>query len=522
MQEAKKIIITCLFFLFCQSSFAIDDKPYFDLFSVADNIVNLNSIQDVNEQDTLIDKFQQVINKTKQGNPHSAREDLKRISQSIKNDYQRLNFAKFLYSNGYFLLADEVLNSVHSKEELSKTVALLRNVYAIKYPLTEEQENILHKTLSLIYQDNLPHEASFDLKKQEELINNSDYANYVMSCAFFALGQYDKSLQYIDQAISINDINLSYKLYKTKIYVVSGEAKKAIDYISDNGFGNEILRNEFLKLYYKAAASLAKKIGDKKYYEALVCYLDCNFYGAIEALRAGLLLDDKNLKLNYLLFKSLVNIKDVSAAQKIADKMHSYNPKSPYVQEVFGDLNFIDANYVAANGFYSKAVKLKTGEVYSKLILVNTILGNNDKVEKYTKKALGVQSYMLDDNYQIAIGILSNANFKNLNSNDEANYKNAKNSLRLHYLRKALQVNPFDSYYLLEMVDSVRGSVVHNFNLLELITMLGDFNFYYCWKFGEFEDFIGNKEKAVEYYKKSAALNPSFEPAIRAISGFNL
>ena len=105
---------------------------------------------------------------------------------------------------------------------------------------------------------------------------------------------------------------------------------------------------------------------------------------------------------------------------------------------------------------------------------------------------------------------------------DENNYKNAKNNLKLYYLKNALFRNPCNSFYLLEMIDSARGNVAQNLNLLELATMLGDFNFYYYWKLGEFEDFIGNDIKAKEYYRKSALLNSKFEPAQKAVLGFDL
>lgn len=522
MQEVKKIIFIFFFLLFSQSAFAIEDKAYFDLFSVVDNVLAQGQIENGGQADYLIDEFQLVINKTKQGNPHAAREDLKKISLSIKNDYQKLNFAKFLYSSGYFSFAEDVLNSIKKTNGFRGAIQELRQSYAVKYQLSEAQENFLQKTMSLIHQENMPQEASFNLNKDEELINNSDYANYVMACAFYALGQYDKSLQYIKTAISINKANLFYRLYFARVYNALGEHKKAIEVVKENKFGNNFLRNEFLRVYYEANSKLAKNVTDRKYFEALIYYLNNDFYGAIETVRAGLLTDDKNLKLNHLLFKCLLNTGDVHVAQKIADKMRMAKPKSPYVYDVFGDLDFISANYLSACKNYSKATKLGAKEVYLKLILINTILSKSDKTDKLQKQASKISSYTLDENFQIAIGILSNANVFNLNSEDQKEYKNAHNSLKLRYLAAALAKNPCNSFYLLNMVDSIRGSEVKNLKLLELATILGDFNFYYWWKLGEFEDVIGNKDKAFEYYKNSANLNPRFEPVNKIISNINL
>lgn len=521
MQEVKKVIATFFLLVFCQPSFAINDKASFDLFSIVDNIVTQETAQDNGSSDVLIDNFLQVVSKTRQGNPLAAREDLKEISLTLKNDYQKLNFSKFLYANGYFLLADDVLSSIENKDNFKNPIEMIKTAYGIKYLLSEEQENILHKSLSLIYQENMPQEASFDLNKQADLIKNSDYANYVMSCAFYKLGQFDKSLQYIDNAIRINETNFLYKLSKAKVLTASKELKKAIAIIEKAGFGNEILRGEYLKLYYEACAKLAKNSSDKFFYEALIAYLNNDFYGAIESARAGLLLDDKNLKLNYLLFKALINIKDVSVAQKIAEKISIYNSKSPYVQDMLGDLNFINANYVSASKNYERALKLKTKEIQSKLILANIILNNQEKNIKLAKKVYDNSAFGLDENYQLAVGILSNANVKNLASSDENKYKNAYNNLRLYYLRAALEKNPCNVFYLLEMVDSAFGGERKNLNLLELATYLGDFNFYYYWKLGEFEDFIGNDDKAFQYYKKSANLNPRFEPANNMISNMS-
>ncbi len=522
MQEVKKIILIFFLLLFSQTAIAIEDKSYFDLFSVVDNVLNLNQDDNAHKSDILIDNFQQVINKTKQGNPLAAREDLKRISHFVKNDYQRLNFAKFLYSNGYFLLADVVLSEIKNKENFSDAIKMLRSAYGVKYVLTEEQEDILHKTMSLIYQENLPQEASFGLNKNDELMEKSDYANYVMACAFFELGQYDRSLHYINRAIFINSDNLSYKLYLTKVLIATEDAKGAAKLANKLISQNELLRLDFLKAYYGAKAKIEKKPEFKKYYQALISYLDNDFYGAIELVRAGLLIDDNNLKLNYLLFKSLLNISEVPVAQKIADKMHMQDNKSVYTQDAFGDLNFIAGNYVLANKHYFRASKLKSKEIYSKLILVNTILGDKNNVARFSNKLSRGIVCDLDYDYQIAIGILNNANSSKMDLKDENNYKNAKNNLKLYYLKNALFRNPCNSFYLLEMIDSARGNVVQNLNLLELATMLGDFNFYYYWKLGEFEDFIGNDIKAKEYYRKSALLNSKFEPAQKAVLGFDL
>ncbi len=521
MQEVKKIIAVFFLLLFSQSSFAIEDKTSFDLFSIVDNILTQDVIQQGSGTDVLIDNFQQVVYKTKKGNPLAAREDLKKISLALKNDYQRLNFAKFLYANGYFVLAQDVLAEITKHEHFKNQIIAIKEAYGVSYTLSEEQENILHKSLSLIYQENMPQEASFDLNKQSDLIKNSDYANYVMSCAFYELGQFDKSLQYIERAMKINDTNLLYKLYQAKILSARDEHKKTLQLVKKYGFKNEILKQEFLELRYVAQAKLSKNVADKMFYEGLVYYLHNDFYGAIEVLRAGLLANDKDLRLNHLLFKSLINLKEVSVAQKIADKMNIHNPKSPYTQDALGDLHFINANYISASENYKKALKLKEVEVYSKLILTNTILDENKKAKKLTEEMAKLPPSFVDENYQLAIGILNNANFKNLTLKEERDYKNAHNNLKLHYLGAALKKNPCNSFYLLELVDSIRGSEIHNLNLLELATYLGDFNFYYYWKLAEFEDFIGNDDKAIEYYKKSASLNPRFEPAVKVISNIN-
>ncbi len=522
MQEVKKIIFTFFLLALCLPSYALDEKTSFDLFSIADSVMSQEQVQDGENADVLIDNFQQVVNKTRQGNPIAAREDLKKISLTLKNNYQRLNFAKFLYANGYFLLADEVLNSITNKDGFKRPTDMIKLAYGVQYSLSEEDENVLHKSMSLIYQENMPQEASFELNKRSKLIQKSDYANYVMSCAFYQLKQFDKSLQYIKRAIEINQKNLLYRLYEAKIYNAMGEHKKVLDIIKKEKFGNEILRDEYLKLYYETRGKLSKNNADKSFYEGLICYLNNDFYGALEVVRAGLILNDKDLRLNHLLFKALINTRDFIVAEKIADKMSAYDVKNPYTQDVLGDVNFINTNYAIAAKNYEKALKLKTKDVYLKLILVNTILNNVEKNEKLTKKSSKLSSFNLDENYQLAIGILNNASVKNIASDDKDAYKNARNNLKLNYLRTALDKNPCNSFYLLEMVDSIYGAEAHNLNLLELATYLGDFNFYYYWKLGEFEDVIGNNDKALRYYKNSLNLNPKFEPVVKVISNLNL
>lgn len=524
MQEVKKIITILFLLVFARFSFgqvalAQDVKASFDLFSIMDSILSQDIPQEEKRAGVLIDDFQQVINKTNQGNPLAAREDLKKISSTLKNNYQRLNFAKFLYSNGYFSYADEVL-AVITNDDFKEPIKMLREAYGVKYALRTDEENALNKYMALIHQENMAQEASFGLNKKRELIKKSDWANYVMACAFFELGQYDKSLQYANRAEKINEDNLTYKLFKAKILNAQGEYKKAQEVVKRAGFGNVILRDEFLKTYYTASAKLAKNGADKLYYDGLVHYLNHDFYGAIEVVHAALYANDKDLRLNHLLFKALINTKDIEVAQKIADKMVTYNKKSPYTQDALGDLNFINANYLFAGENYEKALKLGTKDVYLKFILTNKIL-NKETSKKIESGLKGAKTGDLDENYQLAIGILSNANVKNIAGGAQDEYKNAYNSLKLYYLREALIKNPCNSFYLLELVDSARGAQARNLNLLELVTYLGDFNFYYYWKLGEFEEFNGNKNKAFEYYKKALNLNPRFEPVSHIISNEN-
>ena len=200
--------------------------------------------------------------------------------------------------------------------------------------------------------------------------------------------------------------------------------------------------------------------------------------------------------------------------------MEEISKKSPKTLEAKGDIEFINSKYGSAYKYWKKANKNNDRLILNKLMLVNNILLNKEENENLAKKLVKLPISELNENLEISTGILNNAIYLGTLGED---IKGAIYSLKIYYLKKAIDTEPFKLVNWLEFTDiSLNKNKNINSIIISMASYLGEFNYYYYWVLANLEDANSNLEKALEYYQKSSNLNPLFEPAKKRVEELKL
>lgn len=522
----KKLIISGFAFcLIAGASFALneDTKNYFDPINVMDSVLNFSiakeeSFNSVVSSGTLA--FSDARQKFIHGNITASYSEFQKIISKLKNDRELLNISKYLYSEGFYSLAREATSKIKNQEKFSSDIENLKTTYETNFSLLDEEEKLLLNYISSVKYQNLAQEVAFELKNNKNLMKKSDVANYIMANAFYSLKQNRQALNFIKTAIKLNSKNINYKLLEAKILFDSGKSENALKIAEDKKYKNSILKDEFLNLKYQILAQNSKTQAEKKLNEAKLSYLDNNYYKAIQDVNFSISQDGENIEAYDILFKSLLKINDVYAAQKVIKRMEEISKKSPKTLEAKGDIEFINSKYGSAYKYWKKANKNNDRLILNKLMLVNSILLNKEENEKLAKKLVKLPISELNENLEISTGILNNAIYLGTLGED---IKGAIYSLKIYYLKKAIDVEPFKLVNWLEFTDiSLNKNKNINSIIISMASYLGEFNYYYYWVLANLEDANSNLEKAFEYYQKSSNLNPLFEPAKKRVEELKL
>ena len=91
-----------------------------------------------------------------------------------------------------------------------------------------------------------------------------------------------------------------------------------------------------------------------------------------------------------------------------------------------------------------------------------------------------------------------------------------KNSvLKEDFLKKAIDINPLYEYALGELIELnlKNKNFKHAKNLIYNSAFTLEKNYYYYYLCATYSQAIGKRKEAMQFYKKSLSLNPSFEIA---------
>lgn len=508
----KKIFFTISLLLIIPYSFGIEaNTSFFDLNSIVDAVLAPLSEQDNKDVYSFIENqktFEQITQKFLQGNVVVAYDEYKDFLEKIDNDLIFLSLAEEFYKVGLFSLGDEAIEKIQHKDEIKFQIEDLQKTYKPKRSFDIEEEKNFAKNFVAINYENYAEETSFAFGNNRELLNKSDYGNFLMAQAQVQLKQYHQAKKFIDKALSINPNNANYALYKAKILYLEGKYNDGLNFIRKLESSSKITKSVLIPFEIEKERfkyELEKNPDEKNIHKLNIYYLEENSYRAISECEDIIGVDKDNYKILTQLSKNYIKTGDENKAKEAIEKAYSINKKYPETLEVMGDINFINFNYANALKYYILAnKKIKSSELYNKMALSSFLSGDKKNVDKYTNIARKINPSPFYELYDI-----SSTTAKYLN--------NLQNNVNLseEFLKKSIYINPtFKPAWLRFAFGQINTK---NYNMAEnVLTGISmqrhpDFNFYYVNAI--LLNDLNKKHDAIESANKAFGMNPDFIPA---------
>lgn len=409
-------------------------------------------------------------------------------------------FAKKLYQYGFFTLGDSALSKIEHKLNSKTQINLLKEAYKPSYKLSEEEENYLVKAYTSIYYNNSPEEVAFNLVKKTNLLENSDYANYIMALSMFECKQYNQALIYVNRAIDKNDKNSNYKLLKAKALYEGKKYKDAIKYINENEDKISIyFLNDFRILKEQVLSSSSILDSDKKFHQLYAYYLDGNYYKVLKETKNILSFYKNNPKILTLQGMAELALGDNKTAEYDFAQSYKQNKKFNLTLMGLSDCSFVNQNYKAAYDGYKKLTgsELKNEAILKSTLALELVNPDDKKLAKLNKQKELFEKRAFFEYYTIA---------NNLFKDDKSKQKYIGKSLSINLLNK-------DSYDVLFSVDYKNKNFKNIDKITTILLFSDDMNVEYYYYSALSMNHKNNKKEAFYELKKAISVNPDYKPA---------
>lgn len=500
----KKILPTILILILTGAMpvFCAEENS-FNLSGIIESI--MNRYED-DENTVLYDNeakqnFLYAVNNVYNGNIVVARSEFSKTIDLIDKNFALMMFAKKLYEYGFFTLGDKALSKIEGKGKMEKQIKLLQEAYKPNYQLSESEENFLVKAYSSIFYNNSPEEVAFNLVKKTNLLEDSDYANYIMALSMFECKQYNQTLIYVNRAIEKNDKNSTYKNLKAKTLLAFGKYKEALKYIEENENTISIFyKNDFNTTKQQVLSNLVSNETDKKYYQIYSYYLDGNYYKVLKETQNLLNFYKNNPKILALQGMAYLALGDKNRAKNSFDLSYKQNKNFPLTQMGMADCSFINQDYKTA---YNKYQKLINTEFKNEAILKSYITLEKYKPDDKKLQKLKKQKETFDDRAFFEYYTIAN----NLFSDDKEKQKYIAKSLIINLLNK-------DSWDVLFKIDYKNKNYDNIDRIAFILLFSDDMNAEYYYYSALSLDNKNQKKEAFYELKKALNINPDYKPAI--------
>ena len=508
---SKKRLIQTIFSILCvvgvNACFAEDFSPIKTIrieenaVPESDFTINLNPAQGSAKTINLSknDTFYHFVNATDrfvQCNIRASWEDFRTlINTSPSNDFVYMSLANKMADLGLFDLATLASSKIKDNQIGSLSTDAMHRFYYPRRKLKMDDELFLAENYSNILYNDQSSEATNELLKNEVLLSNSDYANYLVSLGFYKSNVFPKAAKYINIATIQNPTNLNYQTLKAKILAENNEPEEALK-IVDNLKKQKLYSYEYerkIKSLEQFVLYKTKKADwEKNYHLGYYYYIENDSPKAIRTLQTALSSKRKcnSEKVNALMSEIYLSMNEFEKAADTAKKAYKSNKNNPITLVTMGDLSCCNKDYKQALKYYKQAAsqdkssykplvkeaqtyqKLsdskKANELYTKILKThsdsweayyNTALISPDKEKQavYLKKALAVNPLFKDGWIELSKTEINNGNY----------------DIAQKYLANAFYIdeNDFRYYYY-------QGLVNHNMNDL----VQAKYNFKKCLK----------------------------------------
>lgn len=457
--------------------------------SINFNIV-ISQIEAFNEFIKATDKF-------KQSNVEVAYDDYKYILDNIDtNDFGYTLMASKLADYGLFYLSDYACKKMSDVEITKNHVDNIQKFFYPAKRLPYSEEIYLAEAYSNIMFNDQSKETMEELVQNGELLENFDYANYILALAAYKSNKMSVAKQYIQIAVTQNPQNMNYKILQAKV-LANGmkpqEAMRVVNQLKKEDLTEAELQRRVNSIEQYVLHKCAKKDWERNYHLGAYYYYEGNSNKAIKTLQSALTKNkSNNAKVNALLSKVYLSMQEYEKAKDSAQKTVRKHTNNPTARMTLGNINYMHQNYKKALKDYQKAGKNKDYEVQSEVKIAQTLqrLGEENESKQLFEKVLSESSTQFEAYYNIAM---------------------IEPFKQLTYLKKALALN-------IMYIDAWLGLARHelsrdNFALAQdyLATVFyidqNDFRYYYYQ--GLLYKNQDDMPTAMMYFKKCLKLNPN-------------
>ena len=438
-----------------------------------------------------LEAFDENLERFNQSNITVAYRNFKSILDNAKCSDSCYALMAYKFAEmGLFSLSRASMDKIEDKDIWEKYLYSIKINYFPKKELELSEELFLADLNVAINYNNLTRESIVSIMDGERSLKRSDYANYLVSTAFFVEKDYQKALAAINRSTSINSTNFNYIILKAKILSEldkNQEALKALNSINSD----DLLFATMIDEYDKTKAFLASK-SEKNQLKAKY-NLASYFYLTNDNLRA------------------LIELSSVTPKNKL-----------PESTNLVADIYFNQKNYDKALEYYQKNVKTFKHYAPSYVGLGNISIANKDykNAEKYYVKAY---------RYNKSIDALVNLSVLNFIDKDLSGAKDkcsevlSKNSdyykgyyllakyrpeKRVYNLKRAAAANPF---YINTWLDLADNAILNNDpslaqKYLDNVRFFSAKNSRYYYYMGVISRINSDEQIAQKYFSKATSL----------------
>jgi tetratricopeptide (TPR) repeat protein len=435
-----------------------------------------------------------------QSNVRSSYQDFKMlIDNVVPDDYIYMRLTREMASIGFFSLAELSMSKIQDNDISNLIEEDIKHYYFPNYRLTYKDQIYLAEIYSNIMYNDQSREATSELIKQSSLLNDSDYANYLVAFGSMKNGDIKQAEKSIDNAILKNPQNINYKRLKAEIYSQSAKPQDGVKYLNDlktedinTVVFDKQLHSSQQYILYKAA----KNDYWKKYHLAYYYYDENEFTKALRVLQTSIS-GKKNInkEVYALTAKVYFGMKEFEKAQDYAMKSIDIDPTHSEALIVLGDVALRNGDIKAAENYYKKATAkdtTKTAEI--KLAQVYEKENNIKKAKEIYSKILKISSKSYEAYYQMAL----------LEKDREE-----------AYLKKSLAINPNfkDGWIDLARLEISKNSYDKAISYLNIAKYIDENDYRYYYYLGLVMKNKGLTTEADKNFEKSLNLNPNYELA---------
>lgn len=459
----------------------------------------------LNENDTF-NNFANATDKFVQCNIRASWENFKTlITNSPENDFIYMSFANKMADLGLFDLADFAVSKIKDKDITGISIDAMKRFYYPRRKLKLDNELFLAETYSNILYNNQSSEATNELLKNETLLSNSDYANYLMALGYYKSNNFKQAAKYINIATLQNSSNLNYQKLKAEILAEEDEPDEAIKVV------NNLKKQNLCSYEYERKVDSLKQFilykteksqWEKDYHLGYYYYLENDSSKAIRTLQNALSAKRRNDNgaIYALMSEVYLSMAEFEKAADTAKKAYRINKNNPKALITLGDLSYTDKDYKKALAYYKKAAccDKKSYKPLVKEAQTYQNLANVKKVQEIYTKILKNYSDSWEAYYNVAL----------LDKNKQT-----------IYLKKALAINPLfvDAWIELAKTDIEKGNYEIAQKYLSNAFYIDENNFRYYYYQGLINNNLGDFAQAKYNFKKCLKLNANCKDAQKAL-----